>query len=170
MMASNETLETSALTTSRDLRQTMRMVVLKCQSVDGMHKELTSYVIAYNLVRLVMGEAASRQGVPPDRISFVDAMRRLPGRRPAGPRGQPGPPRPRRAPGEEASPKQFPAMQEPRGELRKGLDHAETFKLASWHSGMCPSSPERPRERGSVQAGNERCRPPFLFDPSVSPC
>jgi hypothetical protein len=145
MMASNETLETSALTTSRDLRQTMRMVVLKCQSVDGMHKELTSYVIAYNLVRLVMGEAASRQGVPPDRISFVDAMRRLPGRRPAGPRGQPGPPRPRRAPGEEASPEAVPGDAGAPRRVAQRLGSCRDFQasfMAFWNVPFKPGTAE----------------------------
>ena len=35
------------------------------------------YPIVYNLVRLVMPEAAQRQGVIPDRISVVDAQRWL---------------------------------------------------------------------------------------------
>jgi len=35
------------------------------------------FAIVYNLVRLVMLEAAQRQGVMPDRISFVDALRWL---------------------------------------------------------------------------------------------
>ena len=35
------------------------------------------FTLAYNLVRSVIVQAAGRQGVPPDRISFVDALRRL---------------------------------------------------------------------------------------------
>jgi hypothetical protein len=35
------------------------------------------YALVYNLVRLVMLEAARRQTVPIDRISFVDAVRWL---------------------------------------------------------------------------------------------
>jgi hypothetical protein len=31
----------------------------------------------YNLVRMTMCEAARRQGVPPERISFIDAVRWL---------------------------------------------------------------------------------------------
>lgn len=59
----------------RDLKQTMKMDVLKCKSVDGVLKELHAYAIAYNLVRLTMLEAGRRQGVPCERISFVDALR-----------------------------------------------------------------------------------------------
>jgi Transposase DDE domain len=57
------------------LKTTMNMNVLRCTTVDGVTKELAMYLAAYNLVRLVMLEAAKRQGVSPDRISFVDAMR-----------------------------------------------------------------------------------------------
>jgi hypothetical protein len=61
----------------RHLKQTLRMDVLRCQTVDGVQKELTMYALVYNLVRLVMLEAAHRQQVPVDRISFVDAARWL---------------------------------------------------------------------------------------------
>lgn len=56
------------------LKQTMRMDVLRCKSVDGVMKELWSYAIAYNLVRLLMLDAAHRQKVPPNRLSFIDAL------------------------------------------------------------------------------------------------
>lgn len=61
----------------RDLKQTMGMDVLKCKTVDGVLKELAMFTLAYNLVRAVIVQAAGRQGVPPDRISFVDALRWL---------------------------------------------------------------------------------------------
>lgn len=53
------------------------MDVLRCQTVEGVHKELTMYALVYNLVRLVMLEAAHRQQVPVERVSFVDAVRWL---------------------------------------------------------------------------------------------
>ena len=59
------------------LKQTMGMDVLRCKTVDGVLKELTMYVLAYNLVRVTMGEAACRQGVAADRVSFIDALRWL---------------------------------------------------------------------------------------------
>ena len=58
----------------KHLKQTMKMDVLRCKTVDGVMKELWSYAIAYNLVRLLMLDAAQRQKVPPDRISFIDAL------------------------------------------------------------------------------------------------
>lgn len=59
------------------LKTTMGMEVLKCKTVDGVHKELAIFILAYNLVRLVMLRAAQRQQVTVDRISFVDALRWL---------------------------------------------------------------------------------------------
>ena len=35
----------------KSLKQTMKMDVLKCMTVDGVLKELTMYALAYNLVR-----------------------------------------------------------------------------------------------------------------------
>jgi hypothetical protein len=56
------------------LKTTMKMDVLHCQTVQGVLKELTMFVLVYNLVRMTMLEAARRQGVAPDRISFADAL------------------------------------------------------------------------------------------------
>jgi hypothetical protein len=53
------------------------MDVLRCKTVDGVTKELTMYALVYNLVRLVMCEAARRQDVPVERVSFIDAVRWL---------------------------------------------------------------------------------------------
>jgi len=66
----------------RHLKTTMGMEVLHCQTVADVLKELYMFALAYNLVRLVMLEAARKQHVPLDRISFVDALRWL---RDAGP-------------------------------------------------------------------------------------
>jgi hypothetical protein len=59
------------------LKTTMKMDILKCRTVDGIKKELLCYLIVYNLVRLVMLEAAYAQRVAPRRISFIDALRWL---------------------------------------------------------------------------------------------
>src|SRR5258708_9641147 len=61
----------------RHLKQTMKMDVLKCKTVEGILKELTVYAIVYNLVRVVMLEASGRHGIEVERISFVDALRWL---------------------------------------------------------------------------------------------
>lgn len=76
----------------RHLKTTMHMDVLRTQSVEGVTKELLVYALVYNLVCLVMLEAAQRQGVPPDRVSFVDALRWLADAAGPGSAGQvPGP-------------------------------------------------------------------------------
>jgi hypothetical protein len=59
------------------LKTTLGMDVLKCQTEEGVLKELAVFAIVYNLVRVVMCEAGRRQGVPPERISFADALRWL---------------------------------------------------------------------------------------------
>ena len=64
-------------TNLRHLKTTMKMDVLRCQSVDGIHRELAVFGMVYNAVRLVMIHSAEARGVPPDRISFIDALRWL---------------------------------------------------------------------------------------------
>ena len=59
------------------IKTTMKMDVLRCQTVRGVLKELTMFLLVYNLVRMTMLEAARRQDVAVDRISFVDALRWL---------------------------------------------------------------------------------------------
>jgi hypothetical protein len=61
-------------TNLKHLKQTLGMDVLRSKSADGVQKELWVYLIVYNQVRLFMLDAAARQGVPPDRISFIDAL------------------------------------------------------------------------------------------------
>lgn len=63
-----------AETNLRHLKQTMGMDVLRCRSEDGVLKELWAFVLVYNLVRLRMLDAAQRQGVAVDRVSFIDAL------------------------------------------------------------------------------------------------
>ena len=60
------------------LKTTMRMEHLKCQTVDGVMKELMVFALVYNLVRGVMAMAAARQGIADaNRMSFIDALRWL---------------------------------------------------------------------------------------------
>lgn len=59
------------------LKTTMKMNVLRCQSVAGVMKELAIYLAVYNLVRLIMLKAAVAQNVDVWRISFIDALRWL---------------------------------------------------------------------------------------------
>ena len=65
-------------TNFRHLKTTMKMEHLKCQTVDGVLKELMVFVLVYNLVRATMVLAAHRQGIAAaNRMSFVDALRWL---------------------------------------------------------------------------------------------
>jgi len=61
----------------RELKTTLRMRKLKCKTVEGLQKELAVYCLVYNLIHAVMLQAARRQDVTPDRISFIDTVRWL---------------------------------------------------------------------------------------------
>lgn len=108
----------------RHLKQTLGLDVLRCQSEAGVRKEICMLALVYNLVRLVMLQAARHQEVEPDRISFIDALRWLRTAKP----GEDVPqlivnlPRIRAEPRvKKRRPKQFPLMKRPRAELRQAL-------------------------------------------------
>jgi hypothetical protein len=107
------------------LKTTMGMDVLRSETVDGVLKELHVFCLIYNLVRLVMLQAADRQGVPPDRISFIDALRWLATARPGDrlPRLIVNTHRPNRLEPRvrKRRPKEYPLMKQPRKKLRKAL-------------------------------------------------
>src|SRR4051794_32901365 len=114
-----------AETNLKHLKTTMKMDVLRCETVAGVSKELLMFALVYNLVRLVMLEASRRQGVPVDRISFVDALRWLTEAR-AGvslPKLVVNPDRADRVEPRvrKRRPKQYPLMTKSRSELRKSL-------------------------------------------------
>jgi len=112
-------------TALRQLKITLGLDVLKCQSVPGVLKELAVFVLVYNLVRLVMLEAARRQRVAPDRISFADTLAWLRGAGPdeALPALRIVPWRPDRLEPRvrKRRPKGYPLMQQPRAQLRQAL-------------------------------------------------
>jgi hypothetical protein len=109
----------------KNLKTTMKMDVLRCETVAGVSKELLMFAVVYNLVRVVMLEAARRQGVPADRISFVDALRWLSEARPgvALPKLVVNPDRADRVEPRvrKRRPRQYPLMTKPRSELHKAL-------------------------------------------------
>jgi Transposase DDE domain len=62
----------------RDLKTTLGMEELRCQSPEMAEKELLAYLVAHNLMRCVMAEAAALHQVELERISFkgsLDALR-----------------------------------------------------------------------------------------------
>jgi len=61
----------------RHLKQTLKMTKLSAKTVDGVKKQILAFVMLYNLVRHLMNQAAKKQGVAPDRISFSDALTAL---------------------------------------------------------------------------------------------
>lgn len=61
----------------KHIKTSMNMDVLRCETVEGVLKELAMFALAYNLVRSVMWESARLQGVEPDRIGLVDTVRWL---------------------------------------------------------------------------------------------
>jgi hypothetical protein len=65
-------------TNFRHLKTTMKMEHLKCQTPDGVVKELMIFALVYNLIRAVMAQAAERQQIADaNRVSFIDALRWL---------------------------------------------------------------------------------------------
>ncbi len=109
----------------RHLKTTMGMEVLKCKSVEGVMKELAVFVLVYNLVRLLMLEAAARQKTKPDRISFKDVLTWIQFVNPgdAMPRFIVNKPRPERIQPRaiKRRPKPYDQMNRPRSEMRKDL-------------------------------------------------
>jgi hypothetical protein len=107
------------------LKTTMRMDVLRCQSVEGVLKELTMFALVYNLVRLVMLAAARSQSAPLAQISFVDALRWLAEACHHEPELtlQLNPARPNRTEPRvrKRRPKEYPLMKHPRCKLRQLL-------------------------------------------------
>jgi Transposase DDE domain len=65
-------------TNFRHLKTTMKMEHLKCQTPDGVVKELMVFALVYNLIRAAMVQAAQRQQIADaNRISFINALRWL---------------------------------------------------------------------------------------------
>jgi len=109
----------------RDLKITLRLGQLKGHSVDVVKKELLVFVFVYNLLRVVILQAAQRQRVQPHRLSFIDAMRWLQPPKPACSLLDliVNPERPNRVEPRviKRRKKQYPWMTRPRAELRKRL-------------------------------------------------
>jgi hypothetical protein len=58
----------------RDIKTTMRMDILRCQTPKLIHKEFTVFSISYNLIRSLIWDASLKRGIDPYRISFCGAM------------------------------------------------------------------------------------------------
>jgi hypothetical protein len=118
----------------RDLKTTLGLDVLKCESEAGVKRELAMMMIIYNLVRRVMAQAATRQRVEPDRVSFIDALdwlsladagEEIPRLKINPIRVRPGEPRVRKR-----RPKEYSLMTRPRDVMRQELQN-ESQNLAA---------------------------------------
>lgn len=145
-----------------DIKTTLHMDRLSCRSPDMVHKELEMHLIAYNLVRSLMGEAAATCHVPLERLSFkgtLDTARQyslvlaqIPARHQQRRQAlyrhmvaviaadlvpeRPGRFEPRC---QKRRPKRYPFMKRPRRELRAaGLNHLPARKRRAIHKKSSP--------------------------------
>jgi hypothetical protein len=61
----------------RSIKQTMKMSVLRCKTPDMVRKEIWMHLLAYNLVRTLMAQAAQQAGIEPREVSFAGAVQTL---------------------------------------------------------------------------------------------
>jgi len=61
----------------RSLKTHMAMEILRCKTPAMVRKEIWAHLLAYNLVRQVMAEAAREHGVTPRQLSFTGALQTL---------------------------------------------------------------------------------------------
>jgi hypothetical protein len=66
----------------RSIKITLQMDLLRCQTPELVRKEIWTHVLAYNLIRTVMAQAADRAGVAPRTISFQATLQVLEAFRP----------------------------------------------------------------------------------------
>jgi Transposase DDE domain len=61
----------------RSLKRTLQMDVLRCKTPDLVRKEIWAHVLAYNLIRTVMAQAAAEHDLAPRSISFKGTLQTL---------------------------------------------------------------------------------------------
>ncbi len=61
----------------RSLKAVMQMRELRCKTPELVHKEVWAHILAYNLIRTVMAQAAARHGIAPRTISFKGTLQTL---------------------------------------------------------------------------------------------
>jgi IS4 transposase len=66
----------------RSLTRTLQMDVLRCKTPELVRKELWTHILAYNLIRTAMAQAATKHGIEPRSISFKGAVQTLDAFRP----------------------------------------------------------------------------------------
>src|SRR3954454_3123364 len=66
----------------RSIKVTLQMDMLRCKTPELVRKEIWAHVLAYNLIRTVMAQAAAGEGVAPRSISFKATLQVLEAFRP----------------------------------------------------------------------------------------
>jgi hypothetical protein len=61
----------------RSIKDVLQMDVLRCKSPELVRKEIWTHVLAYNLIRTIMAQAASQNGMTPRSISFKATLQVL---------------------------------------------------------------------------------------------
>jgi hypothetical protein len=61
----------------RSIKITLQMDMLRCMTPELVRKEIWTHVLAYNLIRTIMAQAASRYGIAPRAISFKGTLQIL---------------------------------------------------------------------------------------------
>lgn len=61
----------------RSLKQTLQMDVLRCKTPELVRKELWTHILAYNLLRTILAQAALKHDLPPRSLSFKGAIQVL---------------------------------------------------------------------------------------------
>jgi hypothetical protein len=61
----------------RSLKQTMQMDILRCKTPELVRKEIWTHILAYNLIRTIIAQAAYKHHIEPRTISFKGAVQTL---------------------------------------------------------------------------------------------
>jgi len=61
----------------RSLKQTMQMDILRCKTPESVRKEIWTHILAYNLIRTIIAQAARKHEAEPRSISFKGAIQTL---------------------------------------------------------------------------------------------
>jgi hypothetical protein len=61
----------------RTLKTTLQMEMLRCKTPELVRKEIWTHILAYNLIRTIMAQAATKHGMEPRTISFKGVVQTL---------------------------------------------------------------------------------------------
>ena len=61
----------------RSVKQTLQMDILRCKTPELVRKEIWTHILAYNLIRTIMAQAATKHDIQPRTISFKSALQFL---------------------------------------------------------------------------------------------